>query len=71
MFSSERLHRDPQFHSGIPVCAYKLVVLKFDNIPLIVRDGLRHLHQLARFIRQKHGDREDPVALDQAVLDDG
>ena len=71
MFAPERLKRNCQLHRRIPVRTDKLVMVKADHIPLILSNDLRHTHQFARLVRQHDGECEDPVPLDQAMLDDG
>ena len=43
-------------------------MLQADDVALVLGDDLRHAHQLAGAVGQKHAHREDAVALNKAVL---
>ena len=45
-------------------------MLELDDIAVDIRDQAGYPVQLARLVRQQDGDRKDPVAQDQALLDD-
>ena len=71
MLGSKRLHRNTQFHSRITVGTYKLVMIQLDDVALGIGYCCRNSHQFARLIRKQYGYGEDPVSLDQAMLNDG
>ena len=68
VIGAERLDGDAQLHGGLAVRGDELVVVQADDVALVVSDDLRHAHQLAGSVGQKHRNGEDAVALDQAVL---
>ena len=68
VLGAERLDGYAQLHGGVAVCGDELVVVKSDDVALAVGDDLRNAYQLAGAVGQKHGNGEDAVALDQAVL---
>ena len=68
MLCAKGLHSNFQLHSRVPVCAYELIVIQTDDISLLPCNNGRHIHQLARFIRQKHRYGENTISLNQSVL---
>ena len=65
---SECFHSDPKFYGCISVCAYKLVVIQFDNVTLVLGDDTGYAYEFAWLVRDKDGNGEDSVTLDEAVL---
>ena len=71
MVGAKCLHGDPKLYSCISVGAYKLVVIQFDDISLVLGDDACNTYQLAWLVRDEDGYGEDTVTLDQAVLYNG
>ena len=68
VLGAEGFYGDAQLHALLAVRADELVVVKLDDVALLLGDELGHLYQLAGLVRKDGGDCEDPVSLDQAEL---
>ena len=70
MFCTEGFESNTKLHGRASVDADKLVVLELDDVAAYGRDDTCHLLQFARFVRQQNRNREDPVAVNESLLDD-
>ena len=68
VIGSETLKCNTKFHSRIAVCGYELVVLKLDNVTLLIGKTICNLCKLARLIRKKYGYCKDTISEDQSLL---
>ena len=68
MLSTEGLDGDTQLHALVPVGTDKLIVIKLDDIAVLVGDDLGDLDHLSGLVRKHGGYGEDTVSLDQAEL---
>ena len=68
MLMAECLHSDNQLHRRVAVDADKLVMFQFNNIALLLRNQRRNIRKLTRFVRQKHGNGENPAPRNQPML---
>ena len=57
-----------QLYGSVAVGGNELVMIEAHNITVAVCYGLRNTHQFAGAVGEQHGNSEDAVALNQAML---
>ena len=68
VFTTKCFDGHTQLYSSVAVCGNKLVMIEAYNITVTVGYGLRNTHQFAGAVGEQHGNSEDAVALNQAML---